>query len=321
MQFEAQSLVASQAYDIFWERASEKWPERSLWGSTGVNPSDIAQGDLGNCWLMAAISAVAEYPERIENLFLNDEANALGKYCLNLYMLGVPNTVCVDDYLPFKKNEWTGYENLFYGQVGSDDALWGPLIEKALAKHVGNFWHLDTGINADGVSMMNGSPYDEIQHWNPRSAPSVDDFWNLIRSHDDDKSIMTVKSSPQPGGNFIENHSYVILETLELETGERLVKLRNPWGVDEYQGAWNDSDAKWANVAERDIPNADDGLFYTTIEDFYSSLESTFINYDTSDWHLGSFLMLDDPESTRGRDRNCGYRCTRHKLTITSEVN
>ena len=63
---------------------------------------------------MAAISAVAEYPERIEDLFLNDEASALGKYCVNIYSLGVPHTVCVDDYLPMMKNPWTDYENLFY---------------------------------------------------------------------------------------------------------------------------------------------------------------------------------------------------------------
>ena len=70
----------------------------------------------------------------------------------------------------------------------------------------------------------------------------------------------------------------------------------------------------------RDIPIADDGLFYTSIEDLYESLESTFINYDTTEWHLGSFMMLDDPAEKNGRDRNCGYRCTRHKVIITSEV-
>ena len=91
---------------------------------------------------------------------------------------------------------------------------------------------------------------------------------------------MTVKSSPQTGGTFIENHSYVILKTLELESGERLVKLRNPWGVDEYSGKWHDADSSWSGNS-RDIPEADDGLFYTSIEEFYSSLESTFINYDT----------------------------------------
>ena len=73
--FETQSLVAAQAEGIYWERASTKWPERTLFGPNGVTPDDVAQGDLGNCWLMAAISAVAEYPERITNLFLNDEAN------------------------------------------------------------------------------------------------------------------------------------------------------------------------------------------------------------------------------------------------------
>ena len=65
--------------------------------------------------------------------------------------LGVPTTVWIDDYIAFKENEWTGESGLFYAQVGADNALWGALIEKALAKSVGNFWHLDTGINADGV--------------------------------------------------------------------------------------------------------------------------------------------------------------------------
>ena len=93
---------------------------------------------------------------------------------------------------------------------------------------------MDTGINADGVSMLNGSPYDEVRHWDKNSGMTVDLFWDLIKSHDRDRSIMTVKSSPTPGGTFIENHSYIILETLELSSGERLVKLRNPWGVDIY---------------------------------------------------------------------------------------
>ena len=150
---------------------------------------------------------------------------------------------------------------------------------------------------------------------------TVDKFWDLIKSHDDDRSIMTVKSSPQTGGTFIENHSYVILKTLELESGERLVKLRNPWGVDTYGGKWHDADSAWdSNEASRDIPEADDGLFYTSIEEFYSSLESTFINYDTSDWHLGYFLKLNDPGEKNGRDRNCGSGCTRHKITVTSAV-
>ena len=40
--FEAHSLVAAQSHGIYWERACEKWPERTLFGKYGVTPSDTA---------------------------------------------------------------------------------------------------------------------------------------------------------------------------------------------------------------------------------------------------------------------------------------
>ena len=134
---------------------------------------------------------------------------------------------------------------------------------------------------------------------------------------------MTVKSSPQRGGAFIENHSYVILETKQLKSGERLVLLRNPWGEDFYNAGWSDTSGQWTpeKAAQRGIPsNAKDGLFYTSIEDFFANLESTFINYDTTSWYQGYFLMLDDPAVKNGRDRNCGSQCTRHSLTVISDA-
>ena len=56
---------------------------------------------------------------------------------------------------------------------------------------------------------------------------------------------MTVKSNGNRGGNFIENHSYIILETKELQSGEKLVLLRNPWGEDYYSSAWHDKGSEW----------------------------------------------------------------------------
>ena len=120
---------------------------------------------------------------------------------------------------------------------------------------------------------------------------------------------MTVKSNGQPGGKFITNHSYVILTTKQLDSGERLILLRNPWGTDMYRHEYADSSGEWTNakLQQRDIPVDDqDGLFYVKVEDFFASLDSTFINYDTTDWFPSSFLMLDDPAKKNGRDRNCG---------------
>ena len=85
-------------------RVSKAFPDSKLFGPAGVSPKDIRQGQLGNCWIMAGASAVAELPGRIERVFLNND-NALstsGIYGVNIYALGVPLTVLVDDYLPLK---------------------------------------------------------------------------------------------------------------------------------------------------------------------------------------------------------------------------
>ena len=68
---------------------------------------------------MAAASALAERPKRLENIFLNnsEEMNKDGIYAVNLYSLGVKHTVIVDDYLPLEKvrqSNWTYmWETLF----------------------------------------------------------------------------------------------------------------------------------------------------------------------------------------------------------------
>ena len=108
---------------------------------------------------MVALSAFAEHPERVENIFHNTEKNDYGIYAMNLYALGVPYTTYIDDYLPLRSDG-----RLHYAQVGSDQALWGPLIEKAIAKYVGNYFHTEHGINADGVGFLNGSPNKYIYH-------------------------------------------------------------------------------------------------------------------------------------------------------------
>ena len=74
----------------------------SLFGSEGVTPKDILQGSIGNCWFMSAISAIAEAPGRVENMFLNT-SNAVepkGIYGVNMFALGVPHTIIVDDSIP-----------------------------------------------------------------------------------------------------------------------------------------------------------------------------------------------------------------------------
>ena len=84
---------------VTWKRASAMGSDKTLFGK-GISPDDAIQGELGNCWFMAAASSVAEVPGRLEKIFLNtdNKLNSVGIYGVNLYTLGVPHTVIVDDF-------------------------------------------------------------------------------------------------------------------------------------------------------------------------------------------------------------------------------
>jgi len=54
---------------------------------------------------MAAASALAEKPNRLERIFLNKNGSIdpIGIYGVNIYTLGVPHTIVVDDFLPLQQ--------------------------------------------------------------------------------------------------------------------------------------------------------------------------------------------------------------------------
>ena len=67
-----------------------------------IEPQDIMQGGLGNCWLMAAIACVAEFPDLIDSLFKDDDITPDGKYTLRLYSVESDGwlSVEIDDIVP-----------------------------------------------------------------------------------------------------------------------------------------------------------------------------------------------------------------------------
>lgn len=45
-------------------------------GLEGIEPDDIKQGELGDCYFLATLSAIAEFPWRIKQLFVTRKANS-----------------------------------------------------------------------------------------------------------------------------------------------------------------------------------------------------------------------------------------------------
>ena len=126
-----------------------------MWGSTDlITPDDSIQAGLGDCWLIATMASIAEDPDRIKDIFLVEETNEVGVYAFQMYLLGMPVTITIDDYLPY--NQWG--EDLKYSQYSEDSAVWTPLLEKAAAKYLGNFEAINGGTE-DSVHQMFGTPY------------------------------------------------------------------------------------------------------------------------------------------------------------------
>ena len=75
-------------------------------------------------------------PERIKKIFLTQGLNTAGVYAVQLYVMGIPVTVTVDEFLPMWQPD---KDYLIYSQDAVDGALWMPILEKAAAKLFGNY--------------------------------------------------------------------------------------------------------------------------------------------------------------------------------------
>jgi len=63
----------------------------------GVEPNDIKQGALGDCYFLSALSVMAENPDRIIKLFHDDVSNKHGIFAVNITKNGKKVQVIVDN--------------------------------------------------------------------------------------------------------------------------------------------------------------------------------------------------------------------------------
>ena len=119
-------------------------------------PSDIQQGALGNCWLVAALALVSERPALLEHILLTKTVNSVGVYLVRICHNGLWITVIVDDCFPCTKHKHLVFTQAKHRQ------MYVPLIEKACAKIFGSYANLARGTLMEGLQLMTGAPCDYI---------------------------------------------------------------------------------------------------------------------------------------------------------------
>jgi len=84
------------------------------------------------------------------------------------------------------------------------------------------------------------------------------------------------------------------------ETGERIVRLRNPWRTEQYSLKYSDS-SYWSAAAKRavgdDFVVANDGLFFIPADILYDATDSYYISYIEMDWKINFIEGTDDGSS------------------------
>eukprot|EP00401_Gymnodinium_catenatum_P073693 CAMPEP_0117586776 /NCGR_PEP_ID=MMETSP0784-20121206/68908_1 /TAXON_ID=39447 /ORGANISM="" /LENGTH=603 /DNA_ID=CAMNT_0005387911 /DNA_START=330 /DNA_END=2141 /DNA_ORIENTATION=- len=190
-------FLGKEGLEVKWLRAAEFMPEKpSLFGEDGPSPMDIEQGEIGDCYFLASMSALAEVPSRIRSLFLQDSVNEEGVYCVLLMKNGKWHEVWVDDHFPTSKGKAV--------MCGSKNTckLWPLLLEKAYACLYGGADYLNIGgggLPSFSLHALTGAPtnqYDMRQH-------SREDLWDALASLESGRAVACAFCMKKPFGPAI----------------------------------------------------------------------------------------------------------------------
>lgn len=209
-----------------------------------VDPNDVAQGQLGDCYLIAGMASVARAdPEGIVRLIKD---NGDGTYDVTLHLRASatakpkPKVVTVDGRLPAKA---AGSKPL-YAQPGDKSAskteLWTALIEKALAQVKGSYEKISGGnIGKDGFAFAGATEMLTGRNEGYFALSSLDEDDALLKmaiALDENKPVSCDSKDMSADAALTEeatklnvygNHAY---SPSSVDLDGRKVNLQNPWG-------------------------------------------------------------------------------------------
>lgn len=323
--------------DIAWVRASEfsKSGTMQLFGEK-VNPMDICQGALGDCWLLAAMACMAEHPGAIQALFRSRVRDPRGHYKLRLFHAasGRWANIDVDDYIPCdKKAQTEGRMEPMFCQPKNNE-LWPILLEKAFAKLCGSYAELEGGATVWALRAMTGdlarsflldAKEDKWRRWDLADGKSRKDsgltstselkdhaeMFKILVKYTKMQSVLSASGASGAGG-LHKGHAYSILDVREVQ-GVRLVQIRNPWGTGEWTGDWSDKSPLWdqhpavKKAIGSNMSTDDDGAFFMCWEDFIKNWTSIGVVDRSIDIHTVKLNVTDDTicAPTKGCVKGC----------------
>uniref|UniRef100_A0A3B3XNS5 Calpain catalytic domain-containing protein n=1 Tax=Poecilia mexicana TaxID=48701 RepID=A0A3B3XNS5_9TELE len=286
----------------------------------GATRTDICQGALGDCWLLAAIASLTMNKFVMERVVPTDQGfgdDYAGIFHFQFWQFGEWVDVVIDDRLPVKDGE------LLFVHSAEGREFWSALLEKAYAKVNGCYEALSGGSTTEGFEDFTGGI---AENYDLNRPPS--NLFQIIKKALEAGALLgcsiditsAADSEAVTRQKLVKGHAYSLTGATEVNyrgRQEKLVRMRNPWGQVEWTGAWSDGSSEW-NYVQGDCPHArsEDGEFWMSFSEFqrnYSRIEVCTLTPDAIDdnsvkhWSVSKFDGTWRRGSTAGGCRNHPY--------------
>ncbi len=200
------------------------------------SPEDVVQGSIQDCHLAAVASAMAQ---ACPTLLLRMFEPRSGSYAVRLFA-ATRRYVAVKATWVLVSTEMyiSPSGRLLYAQTSplgmrsaSTAGIWWPILEKAIATHLGGYDKLDLGGSPDRIlEMLLGRPTCHRYV----SVTDRDRLWKEMKDWLCSRQPVVATTHPTVHRysytGIMDDHAYAVLDYDESESGLRRVLLRDPWG-------------------------------------------------------------------------------------------